>query len=311
VAVVTCESVVRARAAGASSGTPLSRAAATLRVQSFAVFDALSLAGKPDLRRFGIRRLQLVYEREVWGGHVERSEPATSDLRRLARSLSGDVPVVLDVERWPVQVAGAIDASTVEANIDRLIRIVETIRAEAPALQIGFYGLLPIREYRIQYGAAIDPSRYAAADSHWREGNARLERLASHVDFVCPSLYTAHDLPGTGTYREYWKPVAVSAIREARRYGKPVYPFLWPQFTDVDEDGRKVASRTDRRANHAYIPTGFWRQQLQLMLTAADGAIVWSSDNAQLEGWNGSRAWWKVLHEFAAGLPRSVHSESE
>src|SRR5690606_26877227 len=99
--------------------------------------------------------------------------------------------------------------------------------------------------------------------------------LAAAVDIIFPSLYTFYDQP------EQWQRYAIGNVAEARQYGKPVYPFIWPQFHD----------------SGAEIPSTFWRQQLETVYAEADGLVIWSPARGR-PTWNPSAPWWQATTDF-------------
>ena len=116
----------------------------------------------------------------------------------------------------------------------------------------------------------------------WAEANDALKGLASHVDVIYPSLYTFYDDP------EGWKKFAKANLQEAKRYGKPVYAFLWPMY----HDSNKLLSGKP-------IPADVWRMQLETCLEYADGVVIWGGYK---ELWNEEAGWWKETKAFLARI---------
>jgi hypothetical protein len=134
---------------------------------------------------------------------------------------------------------------------------------------VGYYGTVPTRNY----WAPV--KKDAGALATWRGDNNRLAPLAQAVDTVYPSLYTFYDdVPGWTTY-------ALANIEEARQYGKPVYPFLWPQY----HQSRKP------------IAGDFWRLQLDTVFKNADGLVIWTPARGGAK-WNPDTPWWHHTVDF-------------
>jgi hypothetical protein len=104
----------------------------------------------------------------------------------------------------------------------------------------------------------------------WMAASTYLMPLAQKVDYIFPSLYTYYDPYSNGTNQD-WQTFADQQIQAARMYGKPVYPFLWPQYHD---------------APNAYIPTDYWTNEIQHVASNADGVVVWGWSGFQHDSWN-------------------------
>jgi hypothetical protein len=90
--------------------------------------------------------------------------------------------------------------------------------------------------------------------------------------------------------RDGWVKYAVAQISEARRYGgnKPVYVFLWPQYHEPP---------------NAYLPTDFWRLELETAKQYADGVVIWGG--SLHETWDNSAPWWIETKKFIDTLKES------
>jgi len=104
----------------------------------------------------------------------------------------------------------------------------------------------------------------------------------AHADVVFPSLYTFYDNQAA------WDIYAKGMIEEARRYNKPVYVFLWPEF--------HVSNILLRGTN---IPAKFWRHQLEFCSALADGIVIWGGWK---EKWNETADWWVETKLFMKTL---------
>ncbi|MDO9084545.1 MAG: hypothetical protein Q7U56_14825, partial [Humidesulfovibrio sp.] len=102
------------------------------------------------------------------------------------------------------------------------------------------------------------------------------------VDIIFPSLYTFYDDPAG------WKKYAIATIQEAKRYGKPVYPFLWYQYHD-----------SNKLLGGKPIPAAIWRMQLETCLKYADGVVIWGGYK---ELWSEEAAWWQETKTFMNAL---------
>jgi hypothetical protein len=238
----------------------------------FVVFDGLLNPDKPDLRRFGL--VELRGTGNVWRAGVSRDTVDERGVEQAVKYMATLGPsYYLDIENWPV--IRAPDA-VVNDSISKLIRVAEIARRTAPDRKFGFYGLLPQDVY---WAVALNDSKSLAA---WRRSNELTVSLAGHVDFVLPSLYTFYEDP------EGWKRAAREVLVAARRYGKPVYPFIWPEYHDGNP---KLAGKP--------LPRDYWRMQLELCREYADGVVVWGGFK---KPWDKNAPWWLETQEFMKTL---------
>ena len=248
----------------------------------FPVFDCLLFLHKPDLRAYGLTPLSCpgsgFYRSNPWiPGGIDYSQPGLAQAQALARrtEAAGYTWCVLDIERWPNQG----DAAAVDQTIRKYIELMDWMHAAAPELKIGFYAELPICDY---WNAIKGPQ--SAAYQAWAAANRRLAPVARHVDAIFPSLYTFYtDFAG-------WQKYALANIAQARMYGKPVYPFLMPQYHDSN---KKLAAD--------FLPAGYWRQQLETCYAHADGIVIWGGwmdHNNHRCVWDPGAPWWQETLAF-------------
>lgn len=243
--------------------------------EGFRVFDAINWRGKPSLAQFGLERLRIVYEGELWPPGVPHNQPVEPFVRTLFRKL--DPPpghiVCVDVEHWPLR---AVDDNQIAASIDKYVQLATWIKSERPELKLGFYGIPPVREYWAAQSTTSPESQ------RWRTTNDKLRLLADKVDVVFPSLYTFYP------NREGWTVYAEANLAEARKYGKPVYVFLMP-----------VYHPSHRRLQGQPIPAEFWRQQLETVARRADGLVIWTGPGKH---WRKKAPWWRTTKQFLQSL---------
>ena len=260
--------------------------------ETFGVYDSLLFIGKPDLSPYGLKRSRTVYENELWPPKrsATPNEAAVRSKARavLAEGVTAAVPVILDVEQYSVDVRLDIshlnpDTSTVDANILKLKQIIGWFKDEAPALQVGFYDIAaPV-------GGLPVTGQHPANDSElaiWKMANSYLIPFVTHVDALYPSLYTSH------TDRAKWVADAQRYIAEAKRIGpgKPVRPFIWPQYHDVMRGPLRLT----------YIDYDYWMLQLTTIRDAgASGVIFWGGYKTQ---WDDTQDWWRATLDFIATM---------
>jgi Hyaluronidase len=243
----------------------------------FVVFDATLYKNKPSFTGYPIRPITLLYEARLFPGkHAPSAMPPEQTVRSIAKELSqASEPVIIDIERWPLKG----NPQVVKENVDKLVTILSWIKAEAPNIQVGAYGTVPLNDY---WRAIRGP----ASKEHqaWQRDNDRLEKWAAQMDALYPSLYTFYP------DRQGWVQYAVAQLTEAKRIakGKPVYAFLWPQYHESNASLRLQPVEPD-----------YWELQLNTVYQYADGLVIWGGwgDNGA-ESWNEEAPWWQVTKRF-------------
>lgn len=239
----------------------------------FPVFDALLYKGKPDLTPAGLSPIRMVYASEIWNNGESRDNPNQAKIIAAAKTFKPNAVVCVDIENWPITGKPA----DVKNSIGKYAAVASLVKQTSPSVTVGFYGVLPIRDYWRAIGAKGE-KKY----DEWRRENAKLKPLTASVDVVFPSLYTFNaDQQGWVTY-------AVKNLQEARKYGKPVYAFLWPEYHD-----------SNLLLKGQCIPADFWRLQLETCRKYADGIVIWGGWQEQ---WDENAPWWVETKKFVQGL---------
>jgi hypothetical protein len=258
-------------AAGALLASPAicRRVFAASKTGSFEALNAMRFRDMPEFTSLGLKDVRVVYTSELWPKKVSKVEPnldfiATKAIPRIR----ADRPdrIIIDIEHWPL---AEVDDAKAKRNIDRYMSVIDTFRQHMPETKVGYYGTVPTRNY----WAPV--KKDTAAIATWRNDNKRLAPLAEALDTIYPSLYTFYDdVPGWTTY-------ALANIEEARQYGKPIYPFLWPQY----HRSRKP------------IAGDFWRLQLDTVFKNADGVVIWTPARGGPK-WDPDTPWWHHTVDF-------------
>jgi hypothetical protein len=137
-----CLGVVAPASAQAPTQTPAPAPASAPR-KPFIVAEAMKYPNRPDLSVFGVPRCKVIYESALVTKDKQSSLPAEK-LQALAATLAaGPLPIVLDIETWPLRG----DKAERERNAPRLITVIDTLRKARPDLQFGYYGEVPERTY--------------------------------------------------------------------------------------------------------------------------------------------------------------------
>lgn len=248
----------------------------------FKVFDSIQLLNKPDLTKYGLYPIALFDFSNLWKKTDDKNQlPNKTNLLNLVQGAiqKGRSVICLDIEHWPLTGSSEQVADTVT----KMSTIIKWIKSTYPEVQVGFYGTLPIRNYwRAIKGP--DSDEYKS----WQKENDQLKPLADVVDIVFPSVYTFYK------DREGWGKYAIAQINEARRYGKPVFAFVWPYY---------------HRSNWLYgtkpLDGEYWWLELETLRQIADGIVIWTSANAAVNnpnGWANDTTWWNVTRDFMQAI---------
>jgi hypothetical protein len=250
---------------------------------AFLVFDATNYINKPLLRQYGIRPLPAINEffRKGEDRSVVPSNFRISELATQAKRSGSDI-CYIGIEHWPTK-ESAGDWSEGQRKYLDLLR---KFKQQVPGIKVGYYSQPPAPDYWRTIKDASTPEY-----REWQRDNDRLTPLAKEVDVLYPSLYAFYnDTRG-------WVRYATAQILEARRYpgGKPVYPFLWPQYHD-----------SNKLLGEQFIDRDFWRLQLDTVRKYADGVVIWGGWDSQAwkpRRWDESAPWWTETQAFLRGQP--------
>ena len=255
--------------------------ASSVFAADFKIFDGTrGYKNGPELNNSKIKKLEIAYEVDLFApkptpdtgnlnpadGLSKEDEKRIVELAKTWKSKGIDL-VCLDIELWPTRG----DDTTVNESINKFKKVLVLIHRVAPKLKVGIYGALPIRDV---YRAIKDPKSQDHKD--WQTENDRLKPLAQMVDVIFPSLYTMTTDP------TIWKAFAITNLEQAKLYGKPVYPFIWPRY----HDSMKELAWT-------FLPTTFWEMELQTVKGLADGTVIW--DYGKWQPWDDQANWWKSV----------------
>jgi hypothetical protein len=237
----------------------------------FPVIDGTLFWGKPDLEAQGFGA---GYQLNPWVWTDEAS------VRYYARSLAdsgagaiaGKEQVVYLDELPEWRDTYNVGTPECEAAIQHMIQILGWIKEEAPSVKVGVYyaydywGLM-LHLMQLRKGHSTENSE--PGFQWWNAVADNLQqKLSPHVDFVFPSLYR---YAGTNYPLEDWKMYADYVLDKCQAWGKPVVPFLWPEYHD---DGNPELRGIE-------IPAAEWRELLQFSRdNGADGLVIWGGWNA-------------------------------
>jgi hypothetical protein len=258
----------------------------------FEVYQSMGFDTLPTavMDKHGIKQLTLYGHGHLW---VKKDpflpEPNFAEIknRASASKKNNDTLVSLDIEMWE------FDPKVTSKNkktIDRFVNVAKTFRQQSPDVRFGFYSQLPLRNY---WDPIRNSKKLASGYADWQAVNRSMQPIADQVDVIMPSLYTFYK------DRAGWLIYAEENIKEARKYGKPVYIYLWPQYTP-DTDAKLARAE--------FIDHDFWKLQLETVFRLADGVIIWTPKGIN-QKWNENAPWWNFSKRNASGW-RRIHPEN-
>lgn len=232
---------------------------------TFPVYDVLLLTGKPSTASLHLQAAASVLEQDIITAGAMPTQGQVNT--RLAAFAASTDPLVIDVETWfDVSSVGAAQAAAA-----KYAQLIQMVRVTCPNARIGYYSIPP------GTGGAGDPA-----------GAAYNAALLPYVDFLTPSCYTGVGPSDDAGYQTTWVNAVTSLVSVYRGVagGKPIYPFIWPQYAYGGANGLEL------------ISSDFWRVQLETLKAISDGLMLWGGlvySGPTLTGyraWNANDPWW-------------------
>jgi hypothetical protein len=248
------------------------------KAADFAARDATRYAENPNLAPYGLTDIIVAYESSLWPAGASRTTPDLNHIRTKyipkIKSKNPDV-VIIDIEHY--KFTSTTTAAEWTANINKLKSVISVFRQEMPNVKLGYYIIMPERNWLAPCGTAL--KKRVTRTAAWHQRNLKMQPLADVVDIIVPSLYTFYlDAASVACWPNYAK----ANIAEARIYGKPVWAFLMPKI---------------HRSTTMWIPQAFWRTQLETVYANADGLAIWSAAGAT-DKWSWTAPWWVETADF-------------
>ena len=254
--------------------TSFCRADDTSAVQKpFLLLDEMRFRNQPNMLEYGFESIRVIYTGELWPSKKAEKEPNLTFINQyIEKKLEYSNIICLDIEHWPMDIRyeKSID---IEKSIMKFISVLSKFKEQRPDAKLGIYATVPIRDYHT-------PVKENDVEL-WENANQRLTPIADNVDYIFPSLYTFYKNP------EKWKKYAIANINEAKKYGKPVIPFIWPQYHN-----------SNRLYKFNFIDYNYWLMQLETIYEHADGVVIWSPAGAARSSWSNNAEWWKATLDF-------------
>jgi hypothetical protein len=281
----------------------------------FRVFDALTYKGKPDLSYVGLKKIYIIDRNPD-----NSTPPNEAGVRQVVANVSTRDPapiIVFDIEGFdhPTDIRRdpktAIDAEL--AYLENLIIWAKDVNKRA---KVGFFAIMPKTDYWTPnlFDAVKnnpgDPRWHHKGDSirlHMRNllaANRYVASLAEKVDFIFPELYTpfaSYRGDPFGVNYHGWEQFADFMIAEARKYRKPVYPFIFHQITEgalpvyrfrLPPFDPAIGPFKGWRHMSFSCPDGLWSKEIAFLRAHADGVVLWGTGSYLNENWDDISDWW-------------------
>jgi parallel beta-helix repeat protein len=257
--------------------------------------DPTTLGDGP--KNSGLNVIKIVYSTPENGNNAWYVSQSSTNKMLDSRNITPDRPLVLDVETWP---SGVDSTTTLAGYMEKWINIADWVHAWGKnkygdgELKIGFYGILPVNNAWMMYHYQYDVMKGRGDSSIYKPYYDRLiirngqilKELAAHVDYIFPDIYTysniyARDANGNLIEPPIWAPeegpaiwdiVAAETIQQARQYGKPVYPFLWPQLNVWSDLNYSTSLPVNQ---YPFMDKNRWQHELDFIHQRADAIAIW------------------------------------
>ena len=237
-------------------------------------YDSTIFADQPIVANARMPQVLVAYPSDIYlGDYLDASAPDPTMIRAVAdRAAALNEPLVIDLETITDDARFASQGQ-VHATLQQLIQVADLVHEEQPGVKVGFFGNLPPIYYSAQPLPNPDSIQYQAAVQ-------QMLPLLSHVDFVCPGVYSPAENEAAFDLSEQ---VAIQAVAQL---GKPVLPFFSMTYQGVNPD---LVGRP--------LPAEVWQDQLALAASQQVTPILWGGWPST---WSDNAAWWAVTREQAA-----------
>ena len=266
-------------------------------VAAFEIMQDMRFPDPPDFAEYGFVPVHVAYTKDFWPRTKKEdldkeALPGVRQVKQIARDARRVQAryLVLDIEHW--EVGKKTTVANRARSRDRYIATARLFKRELPEIPIGYYSILPIRDYwRVQ------GSRTSEKYRQWLSENDQIKAMGDEVDALFPSLYTFYPKV------DGWVRYATENLLLARELAgdKKVICFLWPRY--------HVSNRLLKKT---FIDGDYWRTQLDTCHALADGIIIW--DSPTREPWDDSFPWWQQTVAFLRDighLPRPEAARHE
>ncbi len=242
----------------------------------FRVYDATLYKNKPDLSEFGIEYLPVVYGPELYRpqDREDKLPNRKHALSVIGRKIRPNVPLVLDVEHWPLRGIMRDDQQLTD-NIKKYRRLIRWVRDKYPNVDVGYWQRVPLGGQRARTSPEGSPAR-----AQWMNFVQRASVIGEDMDINFPAVYAV------GRNETRWKKQFETVM----------------DVSDELFDGPQIVFLNPRKSETThYVRRKFWRLQLNYACIRADGIAIWGGWNGPTERraqWNDDAPWWLETKAF-------------
>lgn len=243
----------------------------------FRIFNALLYKNLPDVSDLCIEQINVMYTWEFFPRGFKKGDlkyPKPEHLKQaIVKTKEKNKITVIDIEHWPIKNASNYVQSI---STNNYLALINKFKQSLPDQTIGYYGVVPTIDF-----SRAKSLKKGAGYNRWVAENDRILPVASVVDAVFPSLYTINP------NRKSWIDRAKAHIEEAHRIapGKPVYPFVWPNYHP----------QGGQYPEGAELPPDYWKLQLTFLQGNVDGLVLWGGYK---QSFKNDMLWWRELVKF-------------
>lgn len=250
--------------------------------KNFIFYDQLNFNNRPTLIEKGLKPISVYYADQLWpnrekGENIDRNYIFTKYSEK--EILGSDGLLCLDIEHWPYR---RVSSEELDITVGKYVELLNIFRDIYPTARIGFFEFGPTSFYPLLDQFA-EGEKDAQLYKQWIEEQEKLSPIYEKVDVLFPQLYSRW--PNSV---ESWENTARLVLEKARLIakGKPVIPFIWPQFW---------------KDSYEIIPGQYWKGILDTVYQLADSAVIWSIYRGA-PNWDEDFEWWEVTEEFINNL---------
>ena len=246
---------------------------ATSLKQKFIVSQSMHYKDPIDLSFYGILRNPIIYESSLLPSRSSDVLIQGETLKALASKIkNGPLPTVIDIERWTIY---TLDKVVRDQNRTKLLNVLSILREARPDMKFGYYGVVPSRIYwpHVDKELAIEKREWDLLNA------AAFSDFVPYLDAIFPSLYTFYE------DQSGWENYAKQTLMAVKKFGKPVYCYLWPQYHD-----------SNIKLKGQYLDKKYWRLELETCRKYSDGIVIWNVERNKV--WDEDAPWWNETKDF-------------
>lgn len=239
----------------------------------FVIYDGIRQYNKPNLNKYGIRSINIIYEDSLLDRGVINYKKLDNEIRKASKNQD---PICLDIESWDLR------DGNYKINGKKYISVFDYFKKKLPGRKIGYFGMLPHRDLYLykQKGGSKNVSKLSFQDQ-WSSMNTNIKYITQNNDIAFPSFYFRNK------NMKVWKWVTEQQISKLKEINPniPVYGFIWPQYWSSE-----------------FVSANDWRFQLETLYQLCDGVVIWGPskniDDRKPISWDNNREWWKETLSF-------------